>query len=58
MTAFIHAFVFKGIYGYTEDDLSWYEACALGFILTALDPGAAVGRLKELGASVKFTSLI
>lgn len=57
-SAIIHAFILKGIYGYDEAELNWYEACALGFILSALDPGAVVGRLKSLGASVKLTSLI
>ena len=44
--AFIIAFIFKVVLGYGEDDLSWYEACALGCVLSATDPVAVVALLK------------
>lgn len=56
--AFIIAFIFKVVLAYGADDLSWYEACALGCVLSATDPVAVVALLKELGASVKFNTLV
>ena len=56
--AFIIAFIFKNILGYEEQDLTWYEACALGCVLSATDPVAVVALLKELGASVHFNHLV
>jgi NhaP-type Na+/H+ or K+/H+ antiporter len=56
--AFIIAFMFKGILGYGEEDLTWYEALALGCVLSATDPVAVVALLKELGASIHFNHLV
>lgn len=56
--AIIIAFFFKVILGYGPEDLSWYEACALGCVLSATDPVAVVALLKDLGASVKFNTLV
>jgi NhaP-type Na+/H+ or K+/H+ antiporter len=56
--AIIIAFFFKTVLGYGEDELTWYEACALGCVLSATDPVAVVALLKELGASVKFNTLV
>lgn len=56
--AIIIAFMLKVILGYGEDDLSWYEALALGCVLSATDPVAVVALLKELGASVQFNVLV
>lgn len=56
--AFIIAFMLKVILGYGEHDLSWYEALALGCVLSATDPVAVVALLKELGASVHFNTLV
>lgn len=38
--------------------MSWYEALALGCVLSATDPVAVVALLKELGASVHFNILV
>ena len=40
------------------DDISWYGALTMGSILCATDPVAVVALLKELGASVRFNTLI
>ena len=55
--AVIIAFIFKNILGY-GDDLSWTEALALGCVLSATDPVAVVALLKDLGASVRFNTLV
>jgi NhaP-type Na+/H+ or K+/H+ antiporter len=44
--AIIIAVMFKTILGYEDDDLTWYEACALGCVLSATDPVAVVALLK------------
>jgi NhaP-type Na+/H+ or K+/H+ antiporter len=54
--ALLIAFCFKSILGYEE--LSWNEALTLGCVLSATDPVAVVALLKELGASVRFNTLI
>lgn len=54
--AIVIAFCFKGILGY--DELTWNEALTLGCVLSATDPVAVVALLKELGASVRFNTLI
>jgi NhaP-type Na+/H+ or K+/H+ antiporter len=50
--------VFKVFLFYGSDDMSWYEAFTLGAVLSATDPVAVVALLKELGASVRFNTLI
>lgn len=55
--AFILGFCLKVILGYDED-LSWNGAFTMGAILCATDPVAVVALLKELGASVRFNTLI
>lgn len=50
-------FCLKKILGYQED-LNWSGAFTMGAILCATDPVAIVGLLKELGASVRFNTLI
>jgi NhaP-type Na+/H+ or K+/H+ antiporter len=47
---------FKYILGY--DELSWNEALTMGCMLSTTDPVAVVALLKELGASVRFNTLI
>jgi hypothetical protein len=47
---------FKVLLGY--DELSWYQAFTLGCVLSATDPVAVVALLKDLGASVRFNTLI
>lgn len=54
--AVLIAICFKSILGY--DDISWYEAMTLGCVLSATDPVAVVALLKQLGASVRFNTLI
>jgi NhaP-type Na+/H+ or K+/H+ antiporter len=44
--AIIIAFMFKCILFYGHEDLTWYEACALGCVLSATDPVAVVALLK------------
>lgn len=55
--AFILGFCLRTILGY-EEDLSWNGAFTMGAILCATDPVAVVALLKELGASVRFNTLI
>ena len=43
---------------YPDDELSWYQAFTLGCVLSATDPVAVVALLKELGASVRFNTLV
>lgn len=43
---------------YPDDELNWYEALTLGCVLSATDPVAVVALLKELGASVRFNTLV
>lgn len=49
---------FKLLLGYDDTELSWYQAFTLGCVLSATDPVAVVALLKELGASVRFNTLI
>jgi NhaP-type Na+/H+ or K+/H+ antiporter len=56
--AIIIAVMFKMLLQYDNDDLTWYEALALGCVLSATDPVAVVALLKELGASVQFNILV
>ena len=49
---------FKLLLGYGDQDLTWYQAFTLGCVLSATDPVAVVALLKELGASVRFNTLI
>jgi NhaP-type Na+/H+ or K+/H+ antiporter len=44
--AVIIAFMFKVLLGYDDTDLTWYEALALGSVLSATDPVAVVALLK------------
>jgi NhaP-type Na+/H+ or K+/H+ antiporter len=37
---------FKVILGYSEDDMTWYQAFTLGCVLSATDPVAVVALLK------------
>ncbi len=50
--------MFKIFLFYGHDDMSWYEAFTLGAVLSATDPVAVVALLKELGASIRFNTLI
>jgi NhaP-type Na+/H+ or K+/H+ antiporter len=54
--AVLIACCFKYILGY--DELSWNEALTMGCMLSTTDPVAVVALLKELGASVRFNTLI
>lgn len=38
--------------------MTWYQAFTLGCVLSATDPVAVVALLKELGASVRFNTLV
>lgn len=49
---------FKLLLGYEDSELSWYQAFTLGCVLSATDPVAVVALLKDLGASVRFNTLI
>ena len=46
-----------GILDY-DDSLTWSEAFLFGAIVSATDPVAVVAMLKELGASIKMSTLI
>lgn len=48
----------KEIIGYTETDLSYWDALTLGSILAATDPVAVVALLKELGAPIHINTII
>ena len=56
--AIILAACFKWLLFYTDDELNWYQALTLGCVLSATDPVAVVALLKELGASVRFNTLV
>jgi len=43
---------------YDESDMSWYGALTIGSVLCATDPVAVVALLKNLGASMRFNTLI
>jgi NhaP-type Na+/H+ or K+/H+ antiporter len=43
---------------YSDLDMNWPEAFTLGSVLSATDPVAVVALLKELGASVRFNTLV
>ena len=48
--------MFKLVLFYTE--MTWYQAFTLGAVLSATDPVAVLALLKELGANVRFNTLI
>ena len=50
--------MFKGVLFYSSDDMTWCQAFTLGAVLSATDPVAVLALLKELGASVRFNTLI
>jgi len=56
--AILIAVIFKVFLGYTDEDMNWSGAIMAGSVLSATDPVAVVALLKELGASVKFGTLI
>ena len=56
--AILIAVCFKTILAYPDEELSWYQALTLGCVLSATDPVAVVALLKELGASVRFNTLV
>lgn len=56
--AIILAACFKWLLLYPDDELNWYQALTLGCVLSATDPVAVVALLKELGASVRFNTLV
>ena len=58
ITVGLLAIVFKPILGYGDSDLNWYGALTIGTVLSTTDPVAVVALLKQLGASVKFNTLI
>ena len=43
---FLFAFVLKSILGYTDADMTWYQALTLGAALSSTDPVAIVSLLK------------
>lgn len=56
--AVLLGFSIKFLLGYSDDEINWVEAFTLGSVLSATDPVAVVALLKELGASVRFNTLI
>jgi NhaP-type Na+/H+ or K+/H+ antiporter len=50
--------MFKGVLFYGSEDMTWCQAFTLGSVLSATDPVAVLALLKELGASVRFNTLI
>ncbi len=38
--------IIKGVLGYTDDEISWYQAITLGCALSSTDPVAVVTLLK------------
>jgi NhaP-type Na+/H+ or K+/H+ antiporter len=52
------AVCFKIVLLYPENELNWYEALTLGCVLSATDPVAVVALLKELGATMRFNTLV
>ena len=56
--AIILAACLKWLLFYPDDELNWYQALTLGCVLSATDPVAVVALLKELGASVRFNTLV
>jgi NhaP-type Na+/H+ or K+/H+ antiporter len=54
----LFAFVLRSILGYTDADMTWYQALTLGCALSSTDPVAVVTLLKELGSSGRFNTLI
>lgn len=57
-TFLVMSFVIKIIIGYSDDDITWWEALTLGSILATTDPVAVVALLKELGAPLHINTLI
>lgn len=43
---FLFAFVLRSILGYTDEDMTWYQALTLGAALSSTDPVAVVTLLK------------
>lgn len=56
--AILIAAAFKFVLLYPDEELDWYQAMTLGCILSATDPVAVITLLKDLGASVRFNTLI
>ena len=56
--AVVLGFFLKVVLMYDDNTMTWYLALTLGSVLCATDPVAVVALLKELGASVKFNTLI
>ena len=54
----LFAFVLRSILGYTDEDMTWYQALTLGAALSSTDPVAVVTLLKSLGSSGRFNTLI
>ena len=52
------AICLKVILGYSDEEMTWFNALTLGCILCATDPVAVVALLKELGASARFNTLV
>lgn len=43
---FLFAFILRSILGYTDEDMTWYQALTLGAALSSTDPVAVVTLLK------------
>lgn len=43
---FLFAFILRFILGYTDEDMTWYQALTLGAALSSTDPVAVVTLLK------------
>lgn len=52
----ILAFILKYVLGYSE--LSWSEVLTIGSVLSSTDAVAVVSLLKQLGAHVRFNTLV
>jgi NhaP-type Na+/H+ or K+/H+ antiporter len=48
----------KAILNYDNEIYTWFGAFLLGSILSCTDPVAVLALLKEVGAPIKFNSLI
>lgn len=54
----LFAFVLRTVLGYTDADMTWYQALTIGCALSSTDPVAVVTLLKEMGSSTRFNTII